>query len=630
MAKRSRKQKAILDSKQRKRQHLDEGLSADWHAFSGEEDVDLESVPRFFKEDEAKEGLPVIVDGKIRRVYREEAHDSEEEESNKSESEPEETAFDGFEEEEKMPEKEEEPEMPLSQVQELIAQYAEAISENPEENIGKIRELQRMAAKSHKARTRQVIILSLLRIYKDIIPGYRIRPLSDEQMKEKATKETRQLREFEQLLLTLYKAYVDLVYLFFKQGKAEAHGKKYALATTSVAVACNLLQSAPYFNFRAEWIRLIVEKMASQRVDKGFTDSIQCIGEVFEEDNEGHVSFEIVQALAKMIKQRRYKVDSRVLGTLIHLRLLTELVGRADLERMIKEKPKDVIKKKDRIHLTRKQRKARKEQKEIDEEMRKAETAVSAVMREKMQAQTLKLVFVLYFNILKERSRTLMPATLEGLAKFAHLINADLFGDLLEVLREILSEQTEDEQQNTRQTLLCVCTAFALLSGQVGDSINLDLSFFINRLYNVLYPMALSPGIEQSHKHLESTHKGKLSSETDMLVRSLQALFSKQSMASRPRVLAFTKRLAMCALQFPERTSLVSCNVMDMMIKKHPYVKGIYTTTDRVARGVYNSEAERPEQSNAEVSTIWETAILRHHYSPKVSAAAEKLSQTHE
>lgn len=629
MGKRSRKQQAILDTKQRKRQHLDNDLSTDWNAFAGEEDVDLESVPRFFKEDEANEALPVIVGGKVKRVYHEDKESSSESEPESEAVEPEES-FGGFQDKAPEPEAEpEETELPLVEIKELIAEYAEAISENPEENLGKIRELQRMAAKSHKARTRQVIIISLLRIYKDVIPGYRIRPLNDEQMKEKATKETRQLRDFEQLLLALYRSYVDLVTLFFKQGKGETHGKKYALATTCVYVACQFLQSVPFFNFRSDWIKLIIEKLSSQRVDQGFNESIQCLCEVFEEDNEGHVSFEIVQAIAKMIKHRRYKVDSRVIGTLIHLRLLTELVGRADLERMIKEKPKDVVKKKDRVHLTRKQRKQRKEQKEIDEEMRKAETAVSAEMREKMQAQTLKLVFVLYFNILKERSRTLMPATLEGLAKFAHLINADLFGDLLEVLREILSEQPGDDP-NTRQTLLCVCTAFALLSGQVGESINLDLSFFINSLYNVLYPMALSPNIEQSHKHLESSHKGKLTSETDMLVRSLQALFAKQSMASRPRVLAFTKRLAMCALQFTERTALVSCNVMDMMIRKHPFVKGIYTTTDRVARGVYNPTAGLPEHSNAEVSTIWETAILRHHYSPKVAAAAEKLSQTRE
>ena len=65
-------------------------------------------------------------------------------------------------------------------------------------------------------------------------------------------------------------------------------------------------------------------------------------------------------------------------------------------------KPK--LKKKDRIHLSKKERKARKERKEIEEEIQKAEQAITVEQREKYQAQVLKMVLTLYLEILKAGS----------------------------------------------------------------------------------------------------------------------------------------------------------------------------------------------------------------------------------
>lgn len=48
-----------------------------------------------------------------------------------------------------------------------------------------------------------------LTVYKDIIPGYRIRPLTDEEQKAKVTREVKKLRGFEQSLVSNYQAYVE-------------------------------------------------------------------------------------------------------------------------------------------------------------------------------------------------------------------------------------------------------------------------------------------------------------------------------------------------------------------------------------------------------------------------------------
>ena len=102
-------------------------------------------------------------------------------------------------------------------------------------------------------------------------------------------------------------------------------------------------------------------------------------------------------------------------------------------------------------------------------------------------------------------------------------------------------------------------------------------------------------------------------------------LFLKHRGVSKMRLLAFTKRLAECSLQFPERSSLVALKVLHQMVREHPEARALLTVEDRVGRGNYNPEALVPEQANAEVSTIWEVALLREHYDPRVRESARAV-----
>jgi hypothetical protein len=51
----------------------------------------------------------------------------------------------------------------------------------------------------------------------------------------------------------------------------------------------------------------------------------------------------------------------------------------------------------------------------------------------------------------------MLSVVLDGIARFARLINAD-FGDLLEVLREILEGWDDDDGNRTRAQLVCINT----------------------------------------------------------------------------------------------------------------------------------------------------------------------------
>lgn len=93
--------------------------------------------------------------------------------------------------------------------------------------------------------------------------------------------------------------------------------------------------------------------------------------------------------------------------------------------------------------------------------------------------ETLKLLFVLYFRILKNPHPTpLLPAALRGISKYAHLVNVDFFRDLMQVLKSLITRESDktdsddresrslDHKTDVRHRLLCIVTAFELLSGQ--------------------------------------------------------------------------------------------------------------------------------------------------------------------
>jgi nucleolar complex protein 3 len=235
---------------------------------------------------------------------------------------------------------------------------------------------------------------------------------------------------------------------------------------------------------------------------------------VFRADTTGVPSLEIVRLLNRMIKERRFAVHPNVLTCLLHLRLKTELGVRAseaksEREEIKREKPnqrkKSKVKGAESTHVSKKAKKALKEKKEIEKEMKEAEASVDKEerasnvsplrfspasicqsMRGRCQhTETLKLLFVLYFRILKNPVPTpLLPVALQGISKYAHLVSVDFFRDLMRVLKDLITRVPhtgEDGKgtaspekllgpvvnaENAHLQLSCIITAYELLSGQ--------------------------------------------------------------------------------------------------------------------------------------------------------------------
>lgn len=565
----------------------------------------------------------------------------------------------GAEESEEKVEAPRKPVVPMRQqileAQEELARIALLLREgDPEEHIGAFKTLAQFGH-SQNTTIKKLALMTQLAVYKDIIPGYRIRPLSEEDMEVKVSKEVKRIRAYEQALVGGYQGYIrELAKLAqsAQSGSSKEAGPN--LGSVAISCACALLVAVPHFNFRGDILKILVGKLSTRKVDADFIKCRETIETLFKEDDDGTSSLDAVSILTKMMKSRGYRIDESVLNTFLHLRLLSEFSWKASTNHIDKPNGGEIQGKKlkeKRVFRTKKERKLLKEQKVVEKEMSQADATVGHEERDRMQSETLKLVFVTYFRILKMRSPSLMGAVLEGLGRYAHLINQDFFGDLLEALKDLIGhaetgddmeeegEDTVDEETTrnlTREALLCIITAFALLEGQdaakAQATLSLDLSFFITHLYRTLYALSLNPDIELSAKSLHlpdpnnpnSTTNNKINIQTTivLLLRSLSSVLTPPIAARAVpplRIAAFTKQLLTSSLHLPEKSCTAVIGLLGKVTKMHEKkINSLWNTDERRGDGTFDALGEELEGSNPFAATIWEGELLRKHFSPAV------------
>lgn len=95
----------------------------------------------------------------------------------------------------------------IREAREELAKLASSLNENPEENVGAFKAIAKIGQSSIPA-IQTLTLATQLAVYKDVIPGYRIRPISEDGPEEKLSKDVRKLRTYEQSLVSSYQAYV--------------------------------------------------------------------------------------------------------------------------------------------------------------------------------------------------------------------------------------------------------------------------------------------------------------------------------------------------------------------------------------------------------------------------------------
>ncbi|NXN29666.1 NOC3L protein, partial [Nycticryphes semicollaris] len=495
-----------------------------------------------------------------------------------------------------------------------IAALASAILSEPDSSIKKLKELRAMLMEQDPnvaVIVRKLVMVSLMEIFKDIVPSYKIRPLTEAEKATKVKKETQKLREFEEGLVSQYKFYLENLEQTIKDWKQRKLKKSNVislkaykgLAEIAVKCLCELLVALPHFNFHNNIIVLIVPLMndASKMISELCCEAVR---RLFKQDKLGYASLGVVKVISGLVRGRNYDVRPEVLKVFLHLRI-KEVELQKDAED-IAPKKKFMTYKEKRKNLSRMQRKWRKAEEKLERELLEAEASESKEKKLKLHTETLNIVFVTYFRILKKAQKSpLLPAVLEGLAKFAHLINVEFFDDLVIVLHSLIASGG----LSYRESLHCVLSAFHILSGQ-GDVLNIDPMKFYTHLYKTLF----------------SLHAGRSNDDVEIVLQCLDIMFAKRrKQVSQQRALAFLKRLSTLALHVLPNSSVGILATNRIFMQMFPRMD-LLLDNESQGSGVYLPELDEPEHCNAQNTALWELHLLQRHYHPTVRTFAAHLS----
>ncbi|XP_078422130.1 nucleolar complex protein 3 homolog isoform X2 [Cetorhinus maximus] len=495
-----------------------------------------------------------------------------------------------------------------------IATLASSILTEPDNNIKKLKELRSMLMEKDPnvaVTVRKLVMVSLLEVFKDITPCYRIRPLTEAEKTTKVRKETQHLREFEEGLVCQYKFYLENLeqtikdWKQMKKKKSEVVSLKAykGLAEVAVKCLCELLVALPHFNFHNNIAVMIVPLMndASRKISEMCCGAVE---KLFKQDKIGRPSLAVVKIISGLVKSRNYEVKPEVLKTFLALRI-KEVEVKKDSEEIAPKKRFMTCKEK-RKNLSRMQRKWKKAEEKLEKELLETEASESKDKKLKLHTETLNIVFLTYFRILKKAQKSLLlPGVLEGLAKFAHLINVEFFDDLLVVLYSLI----DSGSLNYRECLHCIQAAFHVLSGQ-GDVLNIDPMKFYTHLYKMLFAL----------------HAGDTNEDVLIMLQCIDVMLTKRrKQVSLQRAVAYIKRLTTLALNVLPNSAIGILATNRVLMNSFPKTD-ILLDSESHGSGLYLPELDEPEYCNAQNTAVWELHYLQRHFHPVVRMFAAHLS----
>ena len=460
-----------------------------------------------------------------------------------------------------------------------------------------------------------LIAYSLLEVFKDILPAYRIKENADEDVvNKKLKKETRELREFESTLLKYYRIYISKLQRMtecvkkrklsnFYDHALPNFAAKEKIATVGTRCLCILMISHPYFNLAQLVIETVVPLMSSRSPSLREL-AFEYVTRLFREDKTGQVSLLAVRSAGKVIKAYKLNVHPLVIESFLHLK--------------IKEtrRPDDGVDMKAVREQNRKQskmeRKHNKEMLKLKNELKEVDAREDQEKKIAIHTQILNQIFFVFFRFIRDfiemadndfaRNAAVMTPVLGGLSKYAHLINIDFFDDLIGLLYRLVVSQ----RLSHLQTLYCLNTVFTILSGE-GSAISVDPQRFYARFYSALICFDLENDDE---------------SYVNILMQCFdKMLLKRKKQLTMARVLAFCKRTASLSLQTSPETSAVYLSLLRALLQDHPKAD-LLMDTEHFGSGSFQPLLDDPEYCNANATRLWELHLMRHHFDPYVNRMA--------
>lgn len=521
-----------------------------------------------------------------------------------------------------------------------LAELGMALLADPDANIKSLKEMLLISKDSDPAIIK-LGLLSLLAVFKDIIPGYRIRLPTEKELEMKVSKAVKKMRYYESTLLSSYKAYLQ---------KLIALEKKPSFHNVAVRCICTLLNAVPHFNFRESLLGVVVRNIGSS---SDVVRKLCCatIKSLFTNEGKhgGEATVEAVRLIADHVKANNCQLHPDSVEVFLSLSFDEDLRRPEKLN----EKNNRVKNKKNRkrknfeepSQLPETDKKGSK--KELMTKLRHEVTAdynaasfTPDVMDQKMmQSETLSAVFETYFRILKHStqptvashgdntsqvsgesgSHPLLAPCLKGLGKFSHLIDLDFMGDLMNYLKKLAAggSNPDDSQRNLNcftvsERFQCCIVAFKVMRTNL-DALNVDLQGFFVQLYNLI--LEYRPGRDQG----------------EVLAEALKMMLFEDRQHDMQKAAAFIKRLATFSLCFGSAESMAALVTMKHLLQKYIKCRNLLendagggSVSGTIAK--YQPYALDPNLSGALSSVLWELNLLSKHYHPTVATLASSIS----
>ncbi|PKU71463.1 nucleolar complex protein 3 homolog [Dendrobium catenatum] len=518
-----------------------------------------------------------------------------------------------------------------------LAEVGMALLEDPESNIKSLKELLHICI-DEDHNIIKLGLMSLLAVFKDIIPGYRIRLPTEKELEMKVSKDVQKTRFYESTLLNSYKAYLL---------KLMAFEKDLSFHCIAVRCMCILLDAVPHFNFRENLVAAVVRNISSSD-DVVRKLCCETIRSVFTNEGKhgGLVTFEAVRLIAELVKAHDCQLHPDSIEVFLSL-VFDEDLGKSEPKEEKKEKISKKKKRKQRLEQSnqllvsegkrRKHELMTKTREELSADLKSVSFAPDSDERRRTQSEILSAVFGTYFRILKHCMNTsfqrpmmndisssiglghhpLLGPCLMGLGKFSHLIDLDFMGDLMHCLKKLAGHSDSDNDNpsvslTVSEKLQCCIVAFRVMRNNL-DALNVDLQEFYVQLYNLLL------------EYRPFRDRG------DVLAEALKTMLWEGKQHDMQRAAAFVKRLATFALSFGSSEGMAALVTLKYLLLRNSKCRNLLendpgggSLSGLVVK--YNADATDPHLSGALASVLWELSLLSKHYNPSISGMASSIS----
>lgn len=314
----------------------------------------------------------------------------------------------------------------------------------------------------------ELTMLSLLLVFKDICPSYRIRLEDNEAQLKKHTKVGRDL---DQTLLECYHKYIHFLQLKVDMGLGNVKknitlwDQTTLFGLSAYRCLCELFRNLHHFNFRSILLSSVMTR-GSQPTERIMRICVDCIDYILKNDTDGEVTLEIVKQISQNLAALNYDVDEYYIRILDKVKLSTHVKEFEAIRKEAKTSRRKRKRAKDNIELSL-----------LESEI------YSKTSQRRFQLDCLHEICLIYFRIIKRKvSFKMLSIALEGMSKISHLVNIDTIEGLIIMLKKYLSMCF---MMPTLVRLNCILCGLKTLSGP-GIELHIDDHVFIDALYTVL------------------------------------------------------------------------------------------------------------------------------------------------